>query len=488
MPTYHEVLTTDLSILTTAASRWEEMATGFKTLEERYEKDVHGVSLGEAWIGLSAQAAGDRFAITLRELQGAQKEAKAVAAVLRDAHTQLTDLCNRVKAIRDEAVEAGMCVSDQGSVSLDTARLTQAERTVFAHDPDFRQTARTRVNQWAEKLVQAVRAVTDADDGIRVALDAAVLDADPMDGTFNGFNRNPQANRYPSLEEAGKAANMPKDRKDVPAWWQSLAPVTRGILLQERGDELRAAGIMDPQYQWYSVDAGSGRFDAEDPTPEDLWFHARALAIATAGDAIGQTGASRNMLHYLRGTGETLHLDVDRMLADDSDFRTEIKNEHVSTNQDAWRQRALHEFHRAGGDKAVVVPIESRTTHTNLKSDEWFHAVGANAHNVSGYVTVSPAPHGGAPDVSLDYQVNVWDRYNWDPGKSTPFAEGLIHISDDDMGRLHKVGFGQEFDMRGSSATHHHDLNSSAAPAVTPEGQGREGTRGDVSRGEEKNR
>lgn len=488
MPTYHEVMSTDLSRLTACAGKWEEMAAKFQTPAEQYEKEIHGVSLGEVWIGVSAQAANDRFTVTLRELQGAQKEAKAVAAVLRDAHTQLAELCNRVKAVRADAVKAGMYVSDQGTVSFDIAQLTQAERTAFAHDPDLQQTARTQANQWTEKLLRAVRAVTDADDGIRMALDATVLDADPRDGTFNGFNRNPRTSPYPSLEEAGKAANMPKDRKDVPAWWRSLAPVTRGILLQERGDELRAAGIMDPRYQWHSADPGSGRFDTEEPTPEDLWFHARALAIATAGDAIGETGASRNMLHYLRGTGETLDLDVDRILADDSDFRSKIENKHVGTNQDSWRQQALNEFHEAGGDRTVVVPVESRTRHTTLKSDEWFHAVGAHAQNVSGFVTVTPDAHGGAPKVSLDYQVNVWDRYNWDPGKSTPFAEGLINISDDDMGRLHKVGFAQEFDMQGSSSTYHHDLNSSTPPTTTPEDQGREGTRGDVSRGEEKNR
>ncbi|MFI9117463.1 hypothetical protein [Streptomyces venezuelae] len=321
-----------------------------------------------------------------------------------------------------------------------------------------------------------------------MALDAAVLDSDPMDGTFNGFNRNPKASPYPSLEEAGKAANMPKDRKDVPAWWRSLDPVTRGILLKEKGDELRAAGIMDPQYPWHSPDPGSGQYGVEEPTPEDLRFHAQALAIATAGDAIGETGASRNMLHYLRGTGETLNLDVDRILADDPRFRSEIENDHVAHNQDSWRRQALDEFHKAGGVETVVVPVESRSKHTTLESDEWFHAVGSNAHNVSGFVTVTPAAHGGAPKVSLDYQVNVWDRYNWDHGKSTPFLGGLINISDDDMGRLHKVGFGQEFDMQGGSSTYHLELDSSTPPTITPEDQGREGTRGDVSRGEEKNR
>ncbi|MFE9138488.1 hypothetical protein [Streptomyces sp. NPDC007355] len=481
-------MSTDLSTLTSAAGKWEEMAAKFKTLEDRYEKDVHGVSLGESWIGLSANAANARFTVTLKELQGAQKEAKAVARVLRDAHTQLADLRNRLKAIRDDAVKAGMRVSDQGTVAFDTERLTQDERTTYVHDPDFQQTARTQASEWAEKLVQAVKAVTDADDGIRLALDAAVLDSDPMDGTLNGFNRNPRVSPYPSLEDAGKAANMPKDRKDVPAWWQSLDPVTRGILLKEKGDELRAAGIMDPRYQWRSPDPGSGRFKGEEPTPEDLWFHARALGLATAGDAAGETGASRNMLHYLRGTGETLNLDVDRILADDPGFRSEIENDHVADNQDAWRRQALDEFHKAGGAETVVIPVESRTKHTTLGSDEWFHAVGSNAHNVSGFVTVTPDGHGGAPKVSLDYQVNVWDRYNWDQGKSTPFLGGLINISDDDMGRLHKVGFGQEFDMTGGSSAHHHDLDSATPPTITPDDQGREGTRGDVSRGEEKNR
>ncbi|MGA6173006.1 hypothetical protein ACPEIF_22515 [Streptomyces sp. NPDC012600] len=63
-----------------------------------------------------------------------------------------------------------------------------------------------------------------------------------------------------------------------------------------------------------------------------------------------------------------------------------------------------------------------------------------------------------------------------------------ITIEDEDMGRLHKVGFAQEFDMRGSSSTYTHDLSGPTPPAVTPEDPGREGTRSDVSRGDEENR
>ncbi|WP_272944364.1 hypothetical protein [Streptomyces sp. SS] len=42
--------------------------------------------------------------------------------------------------------------------------------------------------------------------------------------------------------------------------------------------------------------------------------------------------------------------------------------------------------------------------------------------------------------------------------------------------------------MQGGSSTHHHDLDGSTPPAIAPQDQGREGTRGDVSQGEEKNR
>ncbi len=486
MPTYHEVMSSDLSKLTDAADKWGEMAGKFKTIEAQYERDVHGVSLAPSWVGQSADAANYRFAVTLKELQGAQKEAKAIASILRDSHTQLTALRGRVNTVRADAIKDGMRVSDQGVVSFDTEQLSQSARSAYVHDPGYQESVRAQVTRWADLLDHAVQAVTDADDGIRLALAAAVVDSDIMDGTMNGFNRSPVQSPYPSLEEAGKAANMPKGTAAVAEWWRDLDPVTRGILLRERGDDLREAGIMAPLYEWRPADAGSGAFDTEDPTAHDLWVLTQAQAIAAGGDVTGEVAASRNMQHYLSGTGEPLELDVDRILHDDSGFRTDVGTLHIAENQEAWRQKALDEFEKAGGDRTVVVPVESQAIGRTFGEDEWFHAVGSHQQNVSGMVTVSPGD-GGKPQVSLDYQVNVWDRYNWDSGKSTTFPGGVT-IPDDDMGRLHKVGFAQEFDMRGSSSTYTQDLNSGSAPGVTPADPGREGSRGDVSRGDEENR
>ncbi len=191
MPTYHEVMTTDLSTLTSAAEKWDDMADDFKKLEADYKRDVHGVSVGPSWIGESATAAERQFNVTLREYQGAQKEAKAIAALLRDAHTQFVDLRNRVKAERAAAIKAGMQVSEQGAVAYDFDRVDAETANAARHDPGLRETEM----YWADRIHQAVKAVTDADGGVRIALEAVVIDTDVMDGTMYGFNRDAKGDK-----------------------------------------------------------------------------------------------------------------------------------------------------------------------------------------------------------------------------------------------------------------------------------------------------
>ncbi|MEU6099505.1 hypothetical protein [Streptomyces flaveolus] len=183
MPTYHEIMTTDLGALTTAADRWDGMAGEFAKQEKAYRRDVHGISMGTGWIGLSADAANRRFDITLKEFEYAQTEAKAVAGLLRDAHTQFVELRGRLKTARQEAVDAGMKVSEQGHVSLDIERLTDAERRTLRHDPGWQEA----VQSWQDHVNKAVRDVTDADTGVQIALQAVVIDSSVIAGG-KGFN------------------------------------------------------------------------------------------------------------------------------------------------------------------------------------------------------------------------------------------------------------------------------------------------------------
>ncbi|MGW8066421.1 hypothetical protein ACVV2G_30105 [Streptomyces ziwulingensis] len=186
MPSYHEVVTTDLSALTTAAEKWDGMAKALHdNVEPRYRDDVHGITLGgPIWNGLSADVANERFGITLKEIQAAQTEAKAVASLLRDAHSTFTDLKKKVEQARDDAVMAGMSVSDQGTCRFDFSKVSDQEAFALRHDPDLPETERS----WTARIDAAVKAVTDADDGVRTALNAVVKDSDPLHGMPGGFN------------------------------------------------------------------------------------------------------------------------------------------------------------------------------------------------------------------------------------------------------------------------------------------------------------
>ena len=202
MPTYHEVMTTDLATLTTAAERWDGMAKEFQKQETAYRRDVHGITMGQSWAGLSADAANSRFDVTLKEFQNAQTEAKAVASLLRDAHTQFVGLRGKLKSARDEAVHAGMKVSDQGVVSYDTEKLSQGDRVALVHDPDYQASVRKSVGSWQERIDQLVKDVEDADKGVEIAFAAVVVDSDITDGTINGFNGSAQGDieKYEAAE------------------------------------------------------------------------------------------------------------------------------------------------------------------------------------------------------------------------------------------------------------------------------------------------
>ncbi|MGW7526200.1 hypothetical protein [Streptomyces sp. NPDC054783] len=192
MPTYHEILTTDLSTLTTAAERWDDMAKDFNKQETAYRRDVHGITLRPTFAGESQQAANARFGVRLTEFQSAQTEAKAIASLLRDAHTQFVDLRKKLESARDDAIAKGMKVSDQGVVSYDTGKLSQGEKQELAHDPDSQESVRKSVASWQARIDQCVKDVDDADKGVEVAFAAVVKGPDMGDGTVPGFNGKAQ--------------------------------------------------------------------------------------------------------------------------------------------------------------------------------------------------------------------------------------------------------------------------------------------------------
>ncbi|MGW4231421.1 DUF6571 family protein [Streptomyces sp. NPDC004980] len=184
MPTYEEIPQTKLSALTTAADGWKTMAGKFKTLEDLYEDNVQSISKGQLWTGESASISSTNFAMTRNEYDAAQKEAKAMESLLRDAHGQLTELIGRIKSAVAEAEKAGMKVSTQGVASYDFSKVDAQTKYSIQHDPDLPNVE----NSYTQKIADAVKVVTEYDHDIKVAL----LQASGADkpGPF-GFNSKP---------------------------------------------------------------------------------------------------------------------------------------------------------------------------------------------------------------------------------------------------------------------------------------------------------
>ncbi|WHM37088.1 hypothetical protein [Streptomyces sp. BPTC-684] len=184
MLTYELIMKTDLSQLTTAATKWDDMAGELKKLEERYRTQVQNVSLDGTWTGQASLYSRPNFAATHTQYVAAQTEAKAVASLLRDAHAQFVDLKKRVESARDDAVKAGMKVSETGAATFDYSKVSAAEANTVRHDPDLR----TTESSWSQHIAQAVSAMNDADQGVKIALEAVGADSDLFDDTRNGFN------------------------------------------------------------------------------------------------------------------------------------------------------------------------------------------------------------------------------------------------------------------------------------------------------------
>ncbi|WP_242488825.1 hypothetical protein [Streptomyces sp. DSM 110735] len=220
MPTYHEIMTADLAALTGAAERWDGMAGEFARQEKAYRRQVYGITLAPAWSGMSAEAAHGRFGVTLGEFRSAQTEAKAIASLLRDAHAQFTELRGRLSGVRREAAAAGLRVSDQGVVTGDGA-----ESSV--------------VRAWQERVDHAVRAVSDADEGVRIALTSAVDGG----GSGRGFNGSAlgDVEKYEALAAEGALERLSRGGR-LSA--RELAELRREFR-DNAGDEVFSRMILD---------------------------------------------------------------------------------------------------------------------------------------------------------------------------------------------------------------------------------------------------
>ncbi|MBH1932818.1 hypothetical protein I5Q34_00655 [Streptomyces sp. AV19] len=185
MLTYQDVVTAKLESLSSAAAKWDEMAGAFNRVESVYKGKVLSVAKDGVWVGTAASGASYRFTGTQAELAAAQTQAKAIASLLRDAHSQLTTLVQRVKGLVADAQKEGMHIDSGGRATFDFSKV-KATR----NDPDYQEFRRKCLEaetSWTESIKKAVQAVDDADQGAKYALRTAA-GVRTADQTLHNFN------------------------------------------------------------------------------------------------------------------------------------------------------------------------------------------------------------------------------------------------------------------------------------------------------------
>ncbi|MEV8065460.1 hypothetical protein AB0P32_04815 [Streptomyces sp. NPDC085995] len=459
---YSDLMSLDLGKLGTAVSDWKSMAGQLATLATHARDGLSRKSEGARWEGVNADVTREFVRKTAKEFIDLQVEAESIASVLADAHAELTTYQKQAKSLTDAARKGNTAHNppDPSLVIADGPDGTVRVMEAMCTPEGTNQRTKDYIQWYADTLTGIVQHAAEVDAAAVRALRKSHGN-DPHNAGHAKYTSldEEQLPRAEELAALGGDADA-KQRAELKRLWESLSPEARARLWLAEKDDLMAAGVLSPTMPQVAADAGAGRHGSESPGVEEWATKHKMELLAEGADWKGMTDASRNMAHYLGNSGAPMGLPVDKMMADVPAFKTYV-DDTVRMNQDAWRKQALEEFRKNGG-KPVAFPVEvkrDKNFYFTKETDEnWFYAVGGVNSNVTGVVTAVPDSHGN-PKIGVDYQANVWDRYNWDEGKGV--TVGPLDIPDGQMAKLHRTGLAQEFDMAGSSDARHYDLGTS---------------------------
>ncbi|WP_419998344.1 DUF6571 family protein [Streptomyces boninensis] len=192
--THQDIVTADLYSLTDAAKAWKGMGERFGELKQNYRKHIPNALANGSWQGQAFDAHQGSAQRTIYEYAAAKKEAQAVATILTDAHTELTRLQKAVKDLVADAESKDYRVDSHGKATyVGYDKLSAQEQNAARHDPDYWPTVRKHEAEFTEEIAKAVRAVDDADQGVKLALTTAVRDTSGDGSGFGGFNAHAES-------------------------------------------------------------------------------------------------------------------------------------------------------------------------------------------------------------------------------------------------------------------------------------------------------
>ncbi|MEU1895638.1 hypothetical protein [Streptomyces pristinaespiralis] len=202
---FDDVVNAPVGKLKEAADRWSEMVTRLDKLADDARRGMKAKSDKADWEGVNASVTRPFITKSTKEFHDAAAQAKGIALLLKDAHTSFKAAKDALVRIRDEEgpaagmhVDAGGKVKPRHPVEDDAAARHDPDRTLYAQA--VRQQAEA-VRLWQKRIDRLVEDCSDADDSLKRALAANVMD-----------DHNFTAPKYKSLdaEQADRAAALMK--------------------------------------------------------------------------------------------------------------------------------------------------------------------------------------------------------------------------------------------------------------------------------------
>lgn len=187
----------------------------------------------------------------------------------------------------------------------------------------------------------------------------------------------------------------------------------------------------------------SGAFNTVKPELRDYAMRAELSAYATGG-AVAFPDAARLLRQFLYATGKTLDVDVHKMLEQISGFKQATES---SFDEKVISQinDVIDRDYRGRRLKFSTTPKDWSQFVAGWGS-QWRWALGEFNYTFTSTVTVEPRPNGFVL-VSVERNIHVFDRYDWNKGQKFKLPNGRV-IADDDVARLQVTGMGRDFDIR----------------------------------------
>ncbi|MEE1737673.1 hypothetical protein PUR49_14360 [Streptomyces sp. BE147] len=174
---YDDVVNAPVEKLKAAVDDWAEMLSKLEKLAEDARTGMKAKADKAEWEGVNAGVTKSFITKTATEFEDAAAQARGIRSLLADAHTSFKFAKDELIRLRDdEAPATGVVVSATGKVS---PRYDLETDTAARHDPDYPEALhrqKTAVTSLQKKIDRIVEDCSDADESLKLALEANVKD------------------------------------------------------------------------------------------------------------------------------------------------------------------------------------------------------------------------------------------------------------------------------------------------------------------------